>query len=143
MQVRVLAGEDTLALLVTLLPQYRKRPGAPYEGLAGCSRQLPESVVSNGRVSDSTSCLGPSNGQIGSESAIIGGLQMSRACVLWLLTATLAVIGVPSVFAPKPAEGRDWLQLFNGRNLDGWVPKSRAIRWARTLATRSAPRMVC
>jgi 3-keto-disaccharide hydrolase len=32
-------------------------------------------------------------------------------------------IGLTPLFAQRDADRKDWLQLFNGRNLDGWTPK--------------------
>lgn len=40
-----------------------------------------------------------------------------------VLLFLLAVVGAPATLAQTAADQRDWLQLFNGRNLDGWSPK--------------------
>ena len=41
-----------------------------------------------------------------------------------VLSAGMAVVlGTALLAGQKPAEPRDWIQLFNGRNLDGWSPK--------------------
>jgi hypothetical protein len=42
--------------------------------------------------------------------------------VLFVLTAA-------AILAQAPASGK-WIQLFNGRNLDGWTPKITGTRWA-------------
>lgn len=40
------------------------------------------------------------------------------------LTRFLAMVLVAaSAFAQKPADKKDWIQLFNGKNLNGWLPK--------------------
>jgi hypothetical protein len=50
--------------------------------------------------------------------AAVGGPSSSlRAGPLAALRAAYA--------AQTPADSKDWLQLFNGKNLDGWVPKFR------------------
>ena len=33
------------------------------------------------------------------------------------------VLGAAVLAGHKPAERQEWIQLFNGRNLDGWTPK--------------------
>ena len=40
-------------------------------------------------------------------------------------TLVLPVIALASLLASgqSPAERKDWIQLFNGKNLDGWTPK--------------------
>ena len=38
---------------------------------------------------------------------------------IWLLTTLLAI----PCLAQTKAETKDWIQLFNGKNLDGWIPK--------------------
>ena len=40
-------------------------------------------------------------------------------------TLVLSVVALVSVLASgqSPADRKDWIQLFNGKNLDGWVPK--------------------
>ncbi len=40
-------------------------------------------------------------------------------------TLFLSVVALVSVLASgqSPADQKDWIQLFNGKNLDGWVPK--------------------
>jgi hypothetical protein len=45
--------------------------------------------------------------------------------VLGRTAATLFVIAAAVfVLAPNaPAQNQKWIQLFNGKNLDGWVPK--------------------
>ena len=37
----------------------------------------------------------------------------------------MSVVALVSVLASgqSPADQKDWIQLFNGKNLDGWVPK--------------------
>jgi len=37
----------------------------------------------------------------------------------------------------KDVTQKDWLQMFNGKNLDGWVMKSPGTPWVRTMETRS------
>ncbi len=37
--------------------------------------------------------------------------------------ATLALLLSAAAFAQNDPDRKDWIQLFNGRNLDGWVPK--------------------
>src|SRR6476620_4563498 len=45
-------------------------------------------------------------------------MAFHRLCVsAFLLLTTL------TAFGQKPADHKDWVQLFNGRNLDGWSPK--------------------
>ena len=43
-----------------------------------------------------------------------------KICLLAALTATLACAGAPPQSATQRTE---WTPLFNGRNLDGWIPK--------------------
>ena len=40
-------------------------------------------------------------------------------------TLVLSVVALVSLFASgqSPADRKDWIQLFNGKNLDGWAPK--------------------
>ena len=33
------------------------------------------------------------------------------------------VVSAAGIFAQTPADGKDWVELFNGKNLDGWVVK--------------------
>lgn len=41
-----------------------------------------------------------------------------------VLSAVLAFVVAAAVAAgQKPADAREWIQLFNGRNLEGWTPK--------------------
>jgi Domain of Unknown Function (DUF1080) len=42
-----------------------------------------------------------------------------RTLLVLALVASSAIAGVPQ----GKAEPKDWIQLFNGKNLDGWVPK--------------------
>ncbi len=43
-----------------------------------------------------------------------------------VLCACVAVaLGATVLTGQKPAERQEWIQLFNGRNLDGWTPKIR------------------
>ena len=42
-----------------------------------------------------------------------------------LLVLVLAVVLAPSVAAPDDPDRREWVPLFNGRDLEGWVPKIR------------------
>src|ERR1700704_3456449 len=37
----------------------------------------------------------------------------------WLLAAVLVI----PVLGQNNPDSKEWIQLFNGRNLDGWVPK--------------------
>jgi len=39
--------------------------------------------------------------------------------ILWLLAAVLAI----TCFAQNKPDAKEWIQLFNGKNLDGWIPK--------------------
>jgi len=39
-----------------------------------------------------------------------------------ILVAILA-LSLPTLFAQRDADRKDWVQLFNGKNLDGWTPK--------------------
>jgi hypothetical protein len=42
----------------------------------------------------------------------------------FLLASSLGIILVGSISStPRAAEREDWIQLFNGKNLDGWTPK--------------------
>ena len=38
-----------------------------------------------------------------------------------LLTATLAVLSLTTLAAQAPLPGEDWVPLFNGKDLTGWV----------------------
>ena len=38
------------------------------------------------------------------------------------LTAAFLLAGA-AVFGQNNPDRKDWIQLFNGKNLDGWVPK--------------------
>jgi hypothetical protein len=40
---------------------------------------------------------------------------------LFALAAVL--LAVPAAFGQRKADPKDWIQLFNGKNLDGWTPK--------------------
>jgi len=40
-----------------------------------------------------------------------------------LAAAVAIMLGSLSVTSQAPADRRDWIQLFNGKNLDGWTPK--------------------
>lgn len=40
---------------------------------------------------------------------------------LFALAAVL--LAVPAAFGQRRADPKDWIQLFNGKNLDGWIPK--------------------
>lgn len=42
----------------------------------------------------------------------------------FLTIAVLVALALPLAAQEKPAEG-EWIQLFNGKNLDGWTPKIR------------------
>ena len=33
------------------------------------------------------------------------------------------LLAVPAAFGQRKADPKDWIQLFNGKNLDGWIPK--------------------
>ena len=35
----------------------------------------------------------------------------------------ILLVGLTPLFVQRDADRKDWLQLFNGRNLDGWTPK--------------------
>jgi hypothetical protein len=37
------------------------------------------------------------------------------------------VLSLPTLFAQRDADRKDWVQLFNGRSLDGWTPKIRGF----------------
>lgn len=41
-----------------------------------------------------------------------------------MLLCLSLIVGLPAAGEDKPAEG-EWIQLFNGKNLDGWTPKIR------------------
>jgi 3-keto-disaccharide hydrolase len=44
--------------------------------------------------------------------------------VLYACSAAVAVaLGASVLTAQTPADRKDWVQLFNGKNLDGWTPK--------------------
>ena len=42
-----------------------------------------------------------------------------------LSLALVGALGIAVAAGQKPADQKDWIQLFNGKNLDGWVPKIR------------------
>lgn len=44
--------------------------------------------------------------------------RLAAACVI--LSLTIPVFGQPT---PGTADPQDWIQLFNGRDLEGWIPK--------------------
>lgn len=50
---------------------------------------------------------------------------MKHAAAALLATALLPVPGHSAETAPSAARPEDWIQLFNGRDLEGWVPKIR------------------
>src|SRR5688500_4497033 len=65
------------------------------------------------------------NGDIGATGVLLenrahdNGAVM-RTCLLAVLMATLACANAPA----QPAANRNgWIPLFNGRDLDGWIPK--------------------
>ena len=45
--------------------------------------------------------------------------------ILRCAAATFLVIAAGALFAAPiaPAQNQKWVQLFNGKNLDGWIPK--------------------
>src|SRR4249920_768584 len=47
-----------------------------------------------------------------------GGRMQKTICVV-LLSTLLSV----AAFAQKAADRKDWVQIFNGKNLDGWTAK--------------------
>jgi hypothetical protein len=40
-----------------------------------------------------------------------------------LFAVAAALLALPAAFGQRKADPKDWIQLFNGRNLDGWTPK--------------------
>ena len=42
---------------------------------------------------------------------------------VWCAAVLLAAFLVMPCLAQTNPDKKDWIQLFNGRNLDGWVPK--------------------
>jgi len=40
-----------------------------------------------------------------------------------LLSVLVLFLGLTSLFAQRDADRKEWIQLFNGKNLDGWTPK--------------------
>src|SRR4051794_16833880 len=50
--------------------------------------------------------------------------RMTNRMLRRAATTFFAMAAASLVMAPKaPAQGQKWVQLFNGKNLDGWVPK--------------------
>ena len=39
------------------------------------------------------------------------------------LVLLILPFGLTSLIAQRDADRKDWIQLFNGKNLDGWTPK--------------------
>jgi hypothetical protein len=42
---------------------------------------------------------------------------------LFPVLVAVLVLSLPALFAQREADRQDWVQLFNGKNLDGWRPK--------------------
>ena len=40
-----------------------------------------------------------------------------------LFALAAVCLAVPAAFGQRKADPKDWIQLFNGKNLDGWTPK--------------------
>ena len=63
----------------------------------------------------------------------------TTACLLVLLIAP-SHAGTAPPAENADADKKEWISLFNGKSLDGWIPKITATKSARTTATPSASR---
>jgi hypothetical protein len=50
---------------------------------------------------------------------------MKRTLIALIVSLCFLGTSVPSLAVAEEASGGEWIQLFNGKNLDGWIPKIR------------------
>ena len=60
--------------------------------------------------------------------------------IRFALALALCAVSLP---AQQPASGKKWIQLFNGRNLDGWIPKITGYETGENFANTFRVAMAC